>query len=78
MPGCFQEFDAIGTVEGDIEDHNVGLQAGRSHASPPAPLGLAADLQILLLVDEERESLAHEGMVVDNKDRLFGGCTGLS
>ena len=37
-------------------------------------LGLAANLHILLLVDEQRESLAQKRMIVDDKHRLLGGC----
>ena len=38
---------------------------------------LAAHLHILLLVDQQRESLAHEGMIVDDQNGLLGGLRGL-
>ena len=38
--------------------------------------GFAADLHILLLIDQQREPLAHQGMVVDNEDGFFTGLRG--
>ena len=39
--------------------------------------GFAANLHVLLLIDQQRQPLAHEGMIVDNQDGLFGGLRGL-
>jgi hypothetical protein len=34
--------------------------------------GLAANLEVVLLIDEKCEPLSHEWMIVDNEDGLFG------
>ena len=41
-------------------------------------LGLAANLHILLLINQQSESLAHEWMIVDDKNRLLGSLRGSS
>ena len=41
-------------------------------------LSFAADLHVLLLVDQERKPLAHQGMVIDHQNGFLAGLHGPS
>ena len=69
---ALEQFEAVRTVERDVEDHDVRSSLGDGLHGGLRLFGLAADLHILLLVDQQRESLAHEWMIVDDKNRLLG------
>ena len=67
----FEQFEAIGASERDVEDHDVGMQVSDCLHRSLRLFCLAANLHVLLLIDEERESLAHEWVIVDNKNGLL-------
>ena len=50
-----------------------GLQLRDGMQGSLRVLGFAANLHILLLIDQERQPLAHQGMIVDNQDGFLAG-----
>ena len=38
--------------------------------------GFTANYQVSFLIDEQRQSLAHNGMIVHHQDSAFSGCSG--
>ena len=66
-------FEAVGTVERDVQDHDVGTLLCDGLHRGLRLFGLAANLHILLLIDQQSEPLAHERMIVHHQNRLLGG-----
>ncbi len=68
----FQQIESVGTIQRDIHDQNIG--PGRSqHVDRTHRLfSFAADHEIGLPVDQQRQTLAHDGMVIDHQNSLLG------
>ena len=66
-----EQFEPVRTVERDIDNHDVGPVSGDRLQERCGFLGFAAHRQVRLLVDELRQSLPHDRMIVHQKNRRF-------
>ena len=68
-PDVLQQVQAVGPVERNIDDHDVGLSGFDAPQRRGRFFGDAADRQIGLPVDQQGQTLAHDRMIVDHEDR---------
>src|SRR5271163_4289731 len=66
-----QEIKAIGAVQRDIDDENIGPGGGENEHRTVGILSLTANHQISLTIHHQRQALAHDGMVIDYEDSLL-------
>ena len=67
----------MAAVQGDIHDDHVRLDLlDRPHGLGRI-LGMAADLQVLLLIDQLCKALANDGMVVHDENAVLGRPVGI-
>jgi len=62
-----EEIDAVRAAERNVDDRKVGLEGPYRVQGLPHTPGLATDLEIRLLVHEQRQTAAHEWMIVHDQ-----------
>ncbi len=69
-----EQFDAVGAAQGDVDGDQVGRKASDAIEGGGGIVGLAADLEVGLGVDEIGDAVAEEGMIVHDRgcDSFFG------
>ncbi len=65
------QLEAVGSVQREVDDGDVGLQRVDAVERRGGVGGLAADLEVGLLVDELGQAAAHDRVIVNDEDAGF-------